>query len=123
MPPGRPATDYSALRPEIVCRYQSGQNALEIALGMEGVSLRTLQRHMGKWGLTRRALKVKVDDLELRIQVAIYFVGNLSDDEMVFALQQQGWKCTLRQVARIRKSQGLLRRFSAFQSQVAVEAL
>jgi hypothetical protein len=123
MPPGRPATDYSALKPEIVQRYQSGQNAPEIALGMEGVSLRTLQRHMGKWGLTRQAPKVKVDDPELRTQVAIYFMGNLSDDEMVFALQQQGWKCTLRQAARIRKSQGLLRRFSAFQRQVAVKAL
>jgi hypothetical protein len=42
---------------------------------------------------------------------------------MVFALQQQGWKCTLRQVAKIWKSQGLLWRFSAFQSQVAVKAL
>jgi hypothetical protein len=48
MPPGRLATDYSALRPEIVRRYQSSQNAPEIALGMEGVSLRTLQRHIGK---------------------------------------------------------------------------
>ena len=63
---------------------------------MEGVSLRILQWHMGKWGLTRRALKVKVDNLKLKIQVAIYFVGNLSDDEIVFALQQQGWKCMLR---------------------------
>jgi hypothetical protein len=123
MPLGRLATNYSALKPEIVHRYQSGQNVPEIALEMEGVSLRTLQRHMGKWGLARRAPKVKVDDLELRTQVAIYFVGNLLDDEMVFALQQQGWKCTLRQVARIRKSQGLLRRFLAFQSQVAVKAL
>jgi hypothetical protein len=96
MPPGRPATDYSALKPEIVRRYQSGQSALEIALKIEEVSLRTLQRHMGKWGLTRQAPKVKVDDLELRTQVAIYFVDNLLDNEMVFALQQQGWKCTLR---------------------------
>ena len=96
MPPGRPATDFSALKVEIVRRYQSGQNVPEIALGIEGVILRTLQRHMGKWGLTRQAPKVKVDDLELRTQVAIYFVGNLLDDKMVFALQQQGWKCTLR---------------------------
>ena len=48
MPLGRPATDYSALKPEIVRRYQSSQNALKIALGIEGVSLRTLQRHIGK---------------------------------------------------------------------------
>jgi hypothetical protein len=123
MPPGRPATDYTALKPEIVQRYRSGQNVPEIALEMEGVTLRTLQRNMGKWGLTRRAPKINVEDPELRTRVAIYFIGNLSDDEMVFALQQQGWKCTLRQVARIRKGQGLVRRFSAFQRQVAVEAL
>jgi hypothetical protein len=48
MPLGRLATDYSALKPEIVHRYQSSQNALEIALEMEGVSLCTLQRHIGK---------------------------------------------------------------------------
>jgi hypothetical protein len=37
---------------------------------------------------------VEVEDPELRTQVAIYFMGNLSDEEIVFALQQQAWRCT-----------------------------
>ena len=122
MPAGRPVIDLEALKPDIVQRYHSGQTCPEIALEI-GTKLRTLERRIQKWGLRKRAPKVEVEDPELRTQVAIYFIGNLSDEEMVFALQQQGWQCTQRRVARIRKSQGLLRRFTAFQRQVAVEAL
>jgi hypothetical protein len=50
-------------------------------------------------------------------------MGNLSDDEIAFALGQQGWRVHRRTIARIRISQGLVRRFSAFQRQVAVDAL
>jgi hypothetical protein len=59
----------------------------------------------------------------MRAQVAIYFVGNLIDVEIAFALEQQGWRVHKRTVARIRISQGIRRRFSAFQRQVAVETL
>jgi len=59
----------------------------------------------------------------MRSHVAMYFIGNLTDDEIVFALQQQGWRVHKQTVARIRISQGIRRRFSAFQRQVAVETL
>ena len=59
----------------------------------------------------------------LRTHIAIYFISNLTDAEMVFALGQQGWRCTLCQVARIRTSHGIRRRFSAFERQIAVDEL
>ena len=123
MPPGRQVfVDFEALKPTIIEKYHSGQTCPEIALEI-GASLRTLEQRIKSWGLCKRAPKIKSDDSMLRSQVAILFIGNLTDAEMVFALQQQGWKCTLCQVARIRTSQGIKRRFSAFQRQVAVQTL
>ena len=123
MPPnGRPKADLEALKPEILRKYHTGSKYDDIAFEV-GVSERTLKRRFKEWGIHKRAPKVKADDAELRAQVAIFFIGNLSDDEIAFGLEQQGWRCTQRQVARIRKSQGLLRRYSAFQRQAAVKAL
>ena len=122
MPAGRPTIDYEALKPKIVRRYHLGQNCPEIVFELGG-SVRTMEQRIQKWGLHKRVPKINIDDPMLRSHIAIYFMSNLTDAEMVFALKQQGWQCTLRQVARIRKSQGIQRRFSAFERQVAVNKL
>src|SRR5579871_4984730 len=59
----------------------------------------------------------------MRAYVAMYFASNLIGDKIAFALDQQDWRVHKRTVARIRISQGIRRRFSAFQRQVAVETL
>ena len=122
MPAGRPAIDFEALKPEIVRLHRNGQNYEEIAFQV-GSSERTIKRRLAEWGIRKRAPKVQKEDGLLRSQVAIYFIANFSDDEMVYALKSQGWRVHRRTVERIRKSQGLLRRFSAFGRQVAVDKL
>ena len=114
MPAGRPTVDLDESKDEILRLHREGHNYQEIALQVSS-SERTIRRRLMSWGIRKRAPKINKDDAMLRSHVAIYFMGNLSDDEMVPALQQQGWRVHKRTVRRIRMSQGLLRRFSAFQ--------
>ena len=66
---------------------------------------------------------MKTEDKMMRAHIAIYFIGNLIDVEIAFALEQQGYYIYKWIVAWIRISQGIRRRFLAFQRQVAVETL
>src|SRR5579871_4944873 len=122
MPASPPTIDLDSLKDQILASYREGQNYQEIAFQFS-VSERTIKRRLQSWGIRKRAPPVKAEDATMRSHVALYFIGNLTDDEIVFALQQQGWRVNKRTVARIRKSQGLRRRFSAFERQVAVDAL
>jgi hypothetical protein len=122
MPVGRPVVDLEPLKEQILSLFHSGYTHQEIALEVHAKE-RTISRRLQAWGIRKRAPYVKTEDKMMRAQVAIYFAGNLTDDEIAFALQQQGWRVHKRTVARIRISQGIRRRFSAFQRQVAVETL
>ena len=122
-----PKVNLNSLKDEILDLHHTGHNYKDIAFKMSNsertVSKRTLKRHFQIWDVRKRAPPIGHEDGMLRSHVAIYFMGNLSDEEIAFALGQQGWRVHRRTIARIRISQGLVRRFSAFQRQVAVDAL
>src|SRR3982074_2564980 len=109
MPVGRPVIDLEPLKEHILSLYHSGCTCEEIGLEVHAKE-RTIRRRLQAWGIRKRAPPVKTEDKMMRAHVAMYFAGNLTDDEIAFALQQQGWRVYKRTVARIRISQGIRRR-------------
>ena len=94
---------------------------LSIRLGRP-CSVRTLGNRLQEWGFSRRN---QVDDSStLRLQIAILFQQSYSDENIVRQLARSSQiTISIRQVARIRKKIGFVRRMTVWQRQQANEQL
>ena len=126
---GRPKIDLDSVKDEIVQKYDSGQDYTDIATDY-GVSGRTLKRRMQAWGVFRPKRlpkrKSKSDLLgssDVRIFIGICWDRNLTDEEMQYVLNDNGWTLNTRTISNIRKDMGILQRVSAFQRQEGVSQL
>jgi hypothetical protein len=124
---GRPKSGLDLFKEEIVYRYYEGEQCSVIALDYK-VSGRTLERRIKSWGIRKRLPKRKsktdlLGDPDVRIFIGICWDRNLSDQEMQYVLDSNGWKLTTRTIANIYRDMGILRRVSVFQRQEGVSQL
>jgi transposase len=111
---GRPTCDVDQYQEEISDLYQSGQTVDSIARELLSeynfdVNPRTIQRRLKEWGLTRRIRVKHTNELENQILVLFYQCG-LSDKDMLYVLQKQGYRINARTLGNLRRRIGLKRR-------------
>jgi hypothetical protein len=124
---GRPKSGLDLFKEEIVYRYQEGEQYSIIALDYR-VSGRTLEHRIKSWGVQKRLPKRKsktdpLGDSEVRIFIGICWDRNLSDQEIQYTIESNGWKLIPRTIANICRDIGILRRVSVFQQQERVSQL
>lgn len=116
---GRSAINLDTLKDSILDLYNKGYTSREIAAQVSSTKS-TIERRLAEWGIRKNAPKSQRKDPSLRSQVAIYFMSGFTDSEIVLALNGDRTGIDYvhkRTVERIRKSQGLVRRMSAFARQ------
>jgi hypothetical protein len=109
---GRPQSNLDNFKEEIVQRYENNEQPDDIGRDYE-VSGRTLKHRLQSWGVRKRLPKRKskddpLGDPNVRIFIGICWDRNLSNEEMQYALNDNGWKLSLRTIANIRKDMGIL---------------
>jgi transposase len=82
---------------------------------------RTIERRLHDWGFSRR--NTIQDTTELRLRIAVLFQLSYSDRNIVRQLVKEGQQISERQVARIRKRIGFVRRMTVWERAEANEQL
>jgi hypothetical protein len=85
------------------------------------ISTRTMKRKLQTWGFQRR--NNIVETTQLRLSIAILFQQSYADNYIVRQLGKEGHIVSERQVARIRKKMGCVRRMTVWQRAQADEQL
>jgi transposase len=122
---GRSVIDLSMAKDKIIDLFHQGLNNRQIAKEVKSTES-TVKRRLEEWGLRRRKPRSLRADIYLNSQVAIMFMSGFTDEEIVLALNSErtGANCVHhRLVENIRKSQGLVRRMSAWARQEANKVL
>ncbi|KAL4766702.1 hypothetical protein BDW60DRAFT_221101 [Aspergillus nidulans var. acristatus] len=111
----RPSINLEPYRDEISTLYKSGKSPPTIAMilgdryGIQ-VRERTIKTRLSIWGIQKVNRTASADTvLHARITVLLYQVG-LSEDEIIYVLQHEGWNIQPRTLKHVRHQQGLLRR-------------
>jgi hypothetical protein len=122
---GRSTIDLDFSKEKILDLYCQGRTAGEIAVQVDSTES-TVKRRLTQWGMRKRAPRSLRTDPYLRAQVAMMFMAGFTDEETSLALNadRAGVECVhKRMVERIRKSQGIVRRMTAFARQEANKKL
>jgi transposase len=119
-----PQFSLDEFKEEIISRYYRGEQYSKIAPDYK-VSRRTLERRIQAWGIQKRIAKRKsssdpLGNPDVRIFIGICWDRNLTDKEIQYILNNNGWILNTRTISNIRKDIGILQRVSAFQRQEGV---
>jgi hypothetical protein len=86
------------------------------------VALRTIQRRLKDWGITKRTRAENTTALRARIAYMFCILG-FTDNEMLHALKLEGYRIEKTSLVRIRREQRLWRRLSIFDRAALKEQL
>ena len=86
------------------------------------VALRTIQRRLKDWGITKRTRAENIAALRARIAYMFCILG-FTDIEMLHALKEEGHQIKKTSLVRIRREQRLWRRLSVFDRAALEEQL
>ena len=122
---GRPTNDLQSSKERILDLHRQGYTYDDIAKDVNSTEC-TVRRRLSEWGIQKRALAGVRNDPVLRAQVAMHYMSRFTNDEITIALNSD-WSledCINKYtVIRICKSQGIIRRMSAWDWQEANKKL
>ena len=81
---------------------------LNLEYGLD-ISERTVSRRLSAWGIPRKKSRVPVTQ-DLRDRIAFHYNRNLKDEQIIAALQSEGFDIRPRTLARMRQNLGMRRR-------------
>jgi hypothetical protein len=116
---GRTIVDLSLYKAQIIIWFQDeNKTALEIVQLLresydKQVALRTVQRRLKDWNITKRTRAENTATLRARIAYMFCILG-FTDSEILHALKHEGYRIEMTSLVRIRREQKLWRRLSVF---------
>ena len=125
---GRTTVDLSQYKAQIITWFQDeNKTAQEIVQLLREsydatVALRTIQRRLKDWGITKRTRAENTATLRARIAYMFCILG-FTDNEMLHALKEEGHRIEKTSLVRIRREQRLWRRLSVFDRAALEEQL
>lgn len=114
----RPIKDLNEFQEEILARFRAGQTYNDIAnhlLTQYNFSINghTIQRRLKQWRVSKRVRPLKKEEENLQSQVKkMFFEGLMTDREMLYVLQKQGYQIGIGGLRNLRKRLKLYRRLS-----------
>jgi hypothetical protein len=115
---GRPTKELNEFQEEILALFRDGQTYDDIAKHLLNqynfpVNGRTIQRRLKQWHVSKRVRPLKEEEKNLQSQIKkMFFEGLMTDREMLYVLQKQGYQIGIGGLRTIRKRLNLYRRVS-----------
>jgi hypothetical protein len=116
---GRTIVDLSLYKAQIITWFQDENKTAEeivqliLELYNEKIALRTVQRRLKDWNITKRTRIENTSTLQARIAYMFCVLG-FTDSEILHALKHEGYRIEMTSLVRIRRQQRLWRRLSVF---------